>query len=298
MGMTVNRIIPLTDRGVLAIQGPDTRSFLQGIVTNDVARVDRTRSIYAALLTPQGKFLFDFFLHDDGDNGILLETRADRLADLARRLTMYKLRSKATIEDVSDRLTVTALIGEAAPAAARLYPGPGNAWRNGDTLACIDPRLAALGVRMLHPATTPVSHDGFVVGTLDDYQAHRLALAVPEGGSDVLVEKSFILESNFEELNAVDFSKGCYVGQELTARTKFRGTIRRRLFGVTADGALPPPGTPITAGTAEIGEMRSASDGRGIALIRTDRLEEAGSGAALLAGDVAITAVKPDWAAF
>jgi len=298
MGMTVNRIIPLTDRGVLAIHGPETRTFLQGIITNDITRVDRTRSIYAALLTPQGKFLFDFIIHDDGGDGVLLEAQADRMPDLARRLSMYKLRSKAVIEDVSERLAVTALIGADAAAVVKLYPGAGNAWRNGDTVACIDPRLAALGARVLHPRAQPPAHDGFAAGTLDDYQAHRLALAVPEGGSDVLIEKSFILESNFEELNAVDFSKGCYVGQELTARTKFRGTIRRRLFGVTADGALPPPGTPITAGSAEIGEMRSHHEGQGIALIRTDRLEEAGADAVLLAAGVAITPVKPDWAAF
>ena len=298
MGMTTNRTIALSDRGVLAIRGPETRTFLQGIVTNDVAKVDRTRSLYAALLTPQGKFLFDFILHDDGGDGVLLETQADRLADLARRLTMYKLRSKATIEDVSERLAVTALIGPDAAAAVKLYPGPGNAWRNGDTVACIDPRLAALGARIVHPRQDPPAHEGFAPGSLEDYQVHRLGLAVPEGGSDVLVEKSFILESNFEELNAVDFSKGCYVGQELTARTKFRGTIRRRLFGVTADGALPPPGTPITAGTAEIGEMRSGHAGRGIALIRTDRLEEAGPDAVLTASGVTVRPSKPGWAAF
>lgn len=298
MGMTVNRIIPLTDRGVLAVQGPETRTFLQGIITNDIGKVDRTRSIYAALLTPQGKFLFDFIIHDDGSDGVLLESQADRLGDLARRLTMYKLRSKATIADVSEKMAVTALIGDDAPAAAKLYPGAGNAWRDGDTVACIDPRLAALGARLVHPADTSIERDGFVQGTLEDYQAHRMALSVPEAGSDVLVEKSFILESNFEELNAVDFAKGCYVGQELTARTKYRGTIRRRLFGITAQGTLPPPGTPIMAGTAEIGEMRSARDGRGIALIRTDRLEEAGPEAVLLAGDVPVTPVKPDWAAF
>ena len=193
---------------------------------------------------------------------------------------------------------VTALIGPEAAAAVKLYPGAGNAWRNGASVSCIDPRLAALGARVVHPRAEPPAPAGFAHGTLEDYQAHRLALAVPEGGSDVLIEKSFILESNFEELNAVDFSKGCYVGQELTARTKFRGTIRRRLFGVTGDGALPPPGTPITAGSAEIGEMRSARDGQGIALIRTDRLEEAGADAVLSAGGVTITPRKPDWASF
>lgn len=295
--MTRNLAIPLDDRGLLSVGGPEARAFLQGVITNDIARVDRSRAIYAALLTPQGKFLFDFIVHDDGADGVLLDTDRSRLPDLARRLTMYRLRSKATIADLSESLAVTALVGEDAAAAVKLYPGAGNAWRDGATTCCIDPRLARLGARIVHPRDQPVARPGFDAGTLEDYQAHRIALAVPEGGSDVLVDKSFILESNFEELNAVDFGKGCYVGQELTARTKFRGTVRRRLFGVTADGPLPAPGTPITAGSAEIGEMRSAVDGRGIALIRTDRLAEAGD-TPLLAGDVRITPVKPDWAAF
>ncbi len=296
--MTDNMIIPLDDRGVLAVNGAEARDLLQGIVTNDIRRADRTRALYAALLTPQGKFLFDFIVFDDGCDGVLLDTDRARLPELAQRLTMYRLRRKVVIEDVSQNIAVSALIGPDAAPAARLYPGAGNAWRNGDSVACIDPRLAALGVRVVHPRGAPPAPAGFAAGTAADYQAHRLALAVPEGGRDVLVDKSFILESNFEELNAVDFEKGCYVGQELTARTKFRGTIRRRLFGVTASGTLPPAGTPITAGTAEIGEMRSSSGGRGIALIRTDRLDEAGPDARLLAGDVDIVPVKPDWAAF
>jgi len=296
--MIGNLVIPLADRGVLAVGGPEARDLLQGLVTNDIRRVDRARAIYAALLTPQGKFLFDFIVFDDGSDGVLLDTPRDRLPELARRLAMYRLRRKATIEDLSDRLAVTALVGPEAPRAARLYPGAGNARRDGDMVACIDPRLAALGARMVHPRESAPRLEGFAQGELADWDAHRLALAVPEGGRDVLVDKSFILESNFEELNAVDFEKGCYVGQELTARTKFRGTIRRRLFGVEADGALPPAGTPITAGSAEIGEMRSAIDGRGIALIRIDRLEEAGPDAALRAGEVAIRQKKPDWARF
>lgn len=295
--MTRNLAIPLDDRGVLAVGGPEARAFLQGVITNDIYKADRTKAIYAAVLTPQGKFLFDFIVHDDGQGGVLLDTDRARLPDLARRLAMYRLRSKATIEDVSDRLAVTALIGEKAPAAAKLHPGPGNAWRDGTTTCCIDPRLARLGARIVHPRGEPIVRAGFATGTAADYQAHRIALAVPEGGTDVLIDKSFILESNFEELNAVDFEKGCYVGQELTARTHFRGKVRRRLFGVTADAPLPAPGTPITAGSAEIGEMRSAVDGRGIALIRTDRLEEAGA-TELLADGVRITPVKPDWAAF
>ncbi|MBC6439318.1 MAG: folate-binding protein YgfZ [Rhodospirillales bacterium] len=296
--MTDLKRIALTDRAVLRVSGPEARGFLQGIVTNNVERVDPTRAIYSALLTPQGKFLFDFIMADDGTGGLLIDTAHNRAAELSKRLGFYKLRARAEITDVSDDVVVTALIGDGASEAVKLHSRIGNAWRNDAVVYMVDPRLATLGVRCLHPADTQPLAD-HVEGTLDDYHTHRMALAVPEAGADVLVDKSFILESNFEELNAVDFEKGCYVGQELTARTKYRGTVRRRLFAVKADDDLPDAGTPITVGTAEIGELRSAINGRGIALIRTDRLEEVGGDAAeVMAGDVRVTPVKPDWVSF
>ena len=296
--MSDSQRIALTDRAVLSVTGPDARDFLPGIITNDVTKVDPTRAVYSALLTPQGKFLFDFIMMDDGNGGLLIDVAADRAADLAKRLTFYKLRAKAEIADISDTFAVSAIIGTAAAAKVKLHSGAGNAWRDGATVHAVDPRLADLGVRSIHPAGSAPCPD-LAEGTLEDYEAHRVALAVPEGGTDVLVDKSFILESNFEELNAVDFEKGCYVGQELTARTKFRGTIRRRLFGIEAQGDLPPAGTPITVGSTEIGEVRSARKDRGIGLIRTDRLEEAGgSDAEVMAGDIPITPVKPRWVSF
>ena len=298
MAMAKPSTIPLDERGVLAVGGAEARDFLQGLVTNDMAKAGPRRALFAALLTPQGKFLFDFIVLDDGRGGILLDTARDRLPELARRLALYRLRRRVTIEDVSATLGVSALIGDGAAEAVGLESAAGSARRDGTSIACVDPRLAALGVRLVHPAEEPPHLDGIGAGTPDDYHAHRLALAVPEGGRDVLVDKSFILESNFEELNGVDFDKGCYVGQELTARTKFRGKIRRRLHGVTARTALPPPGTPITAGGAAIGEMRGAMAGRGIALIRTDRLQAAGPEAEIMAGGVGVVPIKPDWAAF
>ena len=288
--------IALSDRGVLAVTGADSRAFMQGLVTNDIDKVDRARAVYAAMLTPQGKFLFDFVAMDDGDGGLLLDVAAARLEALAKRLTFYRLRARVEIADASAALAVTALVGDGAGRAARLYEAPGNARRDGESAWTVDPRLAALGARCLHPrARQPAAT--VAAGSLGDYHAHRMALAVPEGGIDVLVEKSFILESNFEELNAVDFEKGCYVGQELTARTKFRGTVRRRLFAVAAETPLPAPPAPITAGGATLGELRSARGTRGIALIRTDRLREA-EGATVHAGEVAVVPTKPSWAAF
>jgi folate-binding protein YgfZ len=297
--MTAITSIPLPGRGVLAVRGPEARTFLQGLVTNDVTRVNPARAIYAALLTPQGKFLFDFLIADDGAGGMLFDTDRERLPELAKRLTFYKLRSKVEIADLSGELAVTALVGDGAAARAKLVGAAGNAWRLDGSAVFVDPRLAPLGVRMIHSAGSPAPFAGDQEGTADDYEALRLGLGVPEAGRDVLVDKSFILESNFEELNAIDFDKGCYVGQELTARTKHRGKVRKRLFRVDITGDAPPAGTPIMAGEAEIGELRSGKGSTAIALIRIDRLEEAAeNGEALLADGVAVTPVKPEWANF
>ena len=287
--------IALEDRGILAVAGPDAREFLQSIITNDINKVDRARSIYAALLTPQGKFLFDFFICDDGSGGLLLDTRLDRIGSLAQRLDFYRLRAKVDISDASGEWRVSALIGDGAARVARLFNAPGNARHDNGCIIMIDPRLASLGVRALHHPDRPVFRE-IPEASPRDYEAHRMALAVPEAGTDILVEKSFALESNFDHLNAVDFEKGCYVGQELTARTRYRGTVRRRLFRVTVTGGgeLPAPGTPIMAGKAEIGEMRSGVGTCGIALIRMDRLQEAAD-AEVRSGSVTLRPEKPEW---
>ena len=293
--MTDTSRVAIEGRGVLAIDGPDARAFLQGIITNDIDQVDRACAIYAALLTPQGKFLFDFFIADDGDGGLLLDTRRDRLVALLERLDFYRLRAKVRIRDVSEDWRVSALIGDEAARIARLVSRPGNARLAECSIIMIDPRLAALGVRVIHPVNKPVFAE--IAGMSPDaYDAHRLDLSVGEATLDFIVEKSFALESNFDHLNAIDFTKGCYVGQELTARTKYRGTVRRRLHRVvsTDDGSLPDPGTLITAGKTEIGEMRSSRGTTGIALIRMDRLEEAGD-REIRAGTAALVAERPGW---
>ena len=289
----------LEDRGVLAVAGAEARDFLQGLISNDVTKAAPGRAIYAALLTPQGKFLHDFFLVEHGEH-LLLDCEGARLPDLLKRLTIYRLRANVTLDDVSADHAVAALFGVDALAAAGLDSEAGVAAPFADGIAYVDPRLAAVGARALLPRATAreaLEGAGFVAAEAAEYDRLRLANALPDGSRDLVVEKSILLESGFEELNGVDFEKGCFVGQELTARTKYRALIRKRLMRVDVDGPLPAPGTPIMLGDKEAGEMRSGRDGTAIALIRLERLEEA-EGAPLTAGEARIRPVKPAWAAY
>jgi folate-binding protein YgfZ len=297
--MSTAGYVALADRGVLALRGLDARAFLQGLISNDVERIRSEQAVYGALLTPQGKYLFDFFIaqHDDA---LLLEAERARLADLQRRLVMYRLRSKVEIEDVSAGFTVAALIGDGVAERLGLPPRPGACRALGRGLAFVDPRLAAMGVRALLPAqdaASTLAELGLDAVPHTAYERLRLGLGVPDGSRDLIVEKATLLESGFEELNGVDFAKGCFVGQELTARMKYRGLVRKRLLPVTFDGASPAPGTVIRLGEREAGEMRSSSDGHGLALLRLEQVAKAKEdGIALLAGETEIVPATPDWA--
>jgi hypothetical protein len=291
--------IVLADRGVLALRGADVRPFLQGLISNDIERIRPDHASYAALLTPQGKFLFDFFIVQHGDE-LLLETELARVGDLQRRLMMYRLRSKVEIEDVSAGFAVVALIGEGVAEMLDLPVRRGACRALEHGLAFVDPRLVRMGVRALLPAQNAAS--AIAQLQLDEapraaYERLRLSLGMPDGSRDLIVEKATLLESGFEELNGVDFGKGCFVGQELTARMKFRGLVRKRLLPVTFDGAAPAPGTIIRVGEREAGEMRSSSDGHGLALLRLEHVAKAKeSGVPLIAGGTEIVPVPPDWA--
>jgi len=284
----------LPDRGHLRLGGAEAVPFLQNLVSNDVARAGPDRAVYATLLTPQGRFLFDFLVAGEGE-ALLLDAEAPRLADLQKRLTLYRLRSKVTIEK-KDWVTGT-LWGEGAAAALGLGGEAGSARAVEDAIVFVDPRLAALGLRVIGPEAS-VARLLSTAGEASDFAAwdrHRLDLGVPDGSRDVPVEKGLLLEHNFEELNAIDFKKGCYIGQELTARTKYRGLVKKRLYKVTADGALPAPGTLVMRGEHEAGTMCSSADGAGLALLR---LEDVATGEPLKAGEAVLHPVKPDWASF
>jgi tRNA-modifying protein YgfZ len=249
----------LPDRGMLAVSGEDRVAFLQGLVSNDVD-LPEGGICWAALLTPQGKWLADFFVVAEAGR-LLLECERAQAAMIAQRLARFRLRSRVAIEDVSGAFAVHAAWGTP--------PGlPGHP----------DPRLPDAGWR-IH-AAAPVPADA----STEDYARHRIALGLPDGSADLEAEKSVLLEAGFDELHGVSWSKGCYMGQELTARTKYRGLVKKRLVPVEIDGEVPPRGTPVLADGAEVGELRSAVPGLGLALLRLDSLDRAlACGAARLA---------------
>jgi folate-binding protein YgfZ len=291
--MTKAKFVVLDARGILAVSGPDRIGFLQGLVSNDVEKVSPDRAVYAALLTAQGKYLHDFIMAASGE-AIWLDCEAARLADLRRRLSMYRLRAKVAIDEIPD-LAVAAVFDDGASAALGLPGQPGAARAFGEGLAFVDPRIAALGARVILPRERirgALEGMGLAEADFAVYDRHRLALGIPDGSRDLVVEKSILLESGFDELNGVDWQKGCYVGQELTARTKYRGLIKKRLFPVQIDGPSPAPNTIVNLDGKEAGEMRSSRDSLGLALLR---LETAAGGKRLSAESATISPLRPDW---
>ena len=230
---------------------------------------------------------------------LYLDAEAARLADLAKRLSLYKLRSKVTVAPAGPGWTVAALFGADALARLNLPAEAGRARSLGGGVVYVDPRLAAAGARAILPtegAPAALEAAGFAKAPRADYEQLRLSLGLPDGSRDLLVEKSILLENGFAELNGVDWDKGCYMGQELTARTRYRGLVKKRLLPVRIEGKAPAPGTPLKLGDKDAGEMRSAAGDRGLALVRLDALEEAATRNAVLTADGArVTPEKPDW---
>lgn len=258
-------IAELSHRGVIEIEGEDKATFLQGLISNDINLVTPTQAIYAALLTPQGRFLFDFFITEK--NGIFfLDVESTRLESLLKKLSLFKLRSKITLKARED-LKVYAMWDEGFPPEA--YS---------------DPRLKTLGARFIGQAKPNTS--------AEEYDLHRLKLGIPEGGIDLLPEKAILLESGLDELNAISWTKGCYMGQELTARTKYRGLVRKRLFPVKIGGLAPENGAEVFLDGSAVGEMRSHRDGYGLALLHIEAVK---SGKTLTCGEASLRPYIPDW---
>ncbi|HSU04138.1 MAG TPA: folate-binding protein [Acetobacteraceae bacterium] len=264
----MTHIAMLPERGVIEVSGEDRVAFLQGLVSNDVAKATPGRTVWAALLTPQGKWLADFFILTDGDR-FLLDCEAGQIPMLVQRLGRFRLRSKVVVAR-RDELRVYAAWGHPVPAS--------------EGVIAPDPRLEQAGWRIVSDGSVAADADA------DAWDWHRLALGLPDGSRDLEAEKTVLLEAGFDELNGVSWSKGCYMGQELTARTKYRGLVKRRLVPVEVEGPLPSPGSPILRDGMEVGTMRSGRDERGMAVLRLDALRDT-----LACGEARLVTRVPDW---
>ena len=299
--MSTSSHVILHDRGLLKVSGEDALDFLQGLVSNDVNKAEPERALYSAMLSPQGKYLYDFFIiHINGE--LVIDCEAGRLDELKRKLNMYKLRSKVELSKLSQDFIVTALIGDNVAETLQLdnWEGVAKSFLGG--VAFIDPRIADIGGRAVIPrenAEKNLAEAGFSAGNPEEYETLRLSLGLPDGSRDMVVDKAILLENGFQELNGIDWDKGCYMGQELTARTHYRGLIKKRLMPVQIEGPLPAPGTPIMLGEKNAGEMRSGNAERGLALIRLEQFKAVSkSGEGFSAEGATLRPVKPEWAEF
>lgn len=249
----------LENRAVIALAGAEARDFLQGLITNDMEACGEGRAIYAALLTPQGKILFDFFVVPHDEKSWLIDCAGSRASDLIKRLSLYRLRAKLDIAGRPDL------------AVAALWNGGGMIAAQGDAVLYPDPRLRELGFRGIGSKTALA--EATRNRTPGDYDAHRLNLGIPDS-ADLPSDQVFALDAGFEELMGVSFKKGCYVGQEVTARMKHRATARKRFLIAEVPGEIES-GTPLEAGGRELGTLASGKDGHALALVRLDRLEDA-----------------------
>ena len=287
--------VRLSDRALVRLHGEEARRFLQGLVTVDVDTLDG-RLRYGALLTPQGRLLFDFFLWAEGPRTILLDTPATRREALVRRLQLFRLRAKVEI-GVEDGWAVLVLPG-AQPAAFGLPVEPGalRALPEGGIVA-VDPRHPGLGVRVVLPEeAVPAFLAARRLREADEelWHAHRLRVGIPEGEAELGFERTFALEADFDAMGAVDFGKGCYVGQEVTARMHHRTRPKRRLLPVRIRGAVAPPAPVATADGREAGELRARHGDLGMALLRLEALARPES-YPLRAGEAELEPFWPDW---
>lgn len=291
--------VKLEERGLLSLGGADLRDFLQGIVTNDVNRVSSQQAIWAAFLTPQGKYLHDFFIAQPSEGIFWLDVEAARREDLMKRLRIYKLRSQVEMADLSDAFEVHALYG-GIPEQVSLPEQAGASRTIGDGVLLRDPRHAELGLRLLAPQAQSaelLKELGAEPGERDDYESRRIALGIPDGSRDMEIEKAVLLENGFDELGGVDWQKGCFMGQELTARTKYRGLVKKRLLPVEVDGPLPEVGSTVTLNGKQVGQIRSSAKGYALALLRLDAFKNEDT-PALQSGEARLTPRKPEWAGF
>jgi len=290
--MTKTSFTQLSDRALIAVSGSEAEAFLQGLITNDLSSLDDKAWLYAGLLTPQGKILFEFFIARQND-GFVLDCALAVKDELIKRLGFYKLRADVSFTALADKYQMAALWSQGGTLALTSLPE--------GALSFPDPRLDAAGMRVALPVE---SVEGFVEKNdltslgLEQYHQHRISLGLADS-ADIGSGEHFIHECNFDQLHGVSFSKGCYIGQEVVSRVEHRATARKRMLPVEIKGPLPQTGASVNAGDKSIGEVLSLADNRAIILLRLDHAEAAlAEGLLLTAGDATLQIIAPDWAKF
>ncbi len=259
----------LANRGWLTVSGPDASDFLQGLITTDLDTLEPGAAAPGALLTPQGKIMF-FFMISKAENELFIETDADTVDALTKRLTMYKLRAKVEITKRNE-IGATVVWGEAPPEGSAQ-----------------DIRFAKAGIDLYRLPGGSGSPEG--------YDALRAQVGVPEAGVDFALQDAFPHDILLDKSGGVSFKKGCYVGQEVVSRMQHRSTARRRLVTVSADTALSEKGTEIRAGGKAIGALGTVAGQTGLAIIRIDRAGAAmAAGTPILAGETPVKVTLPAW---
>lgn len=279
----------LNDRSALRVTGSDSRKFLENVITNDVDSLAPDQARFAALLTPQGKIIADFFVvgvsEDDG-GGFLLDAPAAIADEIAKKLGFYKLRADVTVELRNDLSIAAVLEGKATNEVGIVFD---------------DPRHQDMGQRIILPAQdakADLEKAGFEIADPEKYHGKRIAIGIPEGGKDFTYNDAYPHEADMDQLNGIDFKKGCFIGQEVVSRMERKTTPRTRIVQATFETA-PFPGVDIKAGERVAGHMGSGVNGQGLALVRLDRVHEALSkGEKITAGGIEISLKKPQWAGF
>ncbi|WP_109315719.1 YgfZ/GcvT domain-containing protein [Pseudovibrio ascidiaceicola] len=267
----------LTSRRLVKVFGEDAKEFLQNLVSCDISEIDATSSSFGALLTPQGKILWDFIVFaDESTGGFLIDVSTDELDAFAKRLGFYKLRAKVTVEPADETMHVIAEWGDDLPADKPR-----------------DPRHADMGVRYIGFGSVEET------ASEADYHAHRIELGIPQSGLDFQLADVFPHDTDMDSLNGVAFSKGCFIGQEVVSRMKHRGTARKRIIKVSAESALPAAGSDVLAGEKSVGTLGSSQGDNGLALLRLDRVKTAmDAGMTLTSEGVTLTPSIQEWASF
>jgi folate-binding protein YgfZ len=274
--MTNNLYIPLKNRSVIQISGAESQKFLQGLISNDINKVSEENAIYSLMLTPQGKFLYDFFICQR-EGLLLIDCNREKLPEIIKKLSMYKLRSDVKIEDMSQKYEVVSIIGDKI--FEIISQNAGQAKQSGGGVLYIDPRskkMCGRAIIEINNYSQFLEGLDFTQDSFSEYEVIRINACIPEGNVDLLPDKSFPHDFAMDSLNAIDYKKGCYVGQEVTARVHYKGTGRKKLFVVesASECSLPEFNSDITSGDEKIGVLLSSINNIGLATLIMESVEK------------------------